>query len=103
MLADDGAIDPGRSESQHRIVAAQREQVAVQRISRCVALALAEIEDNAAERLLVGRIGEVIMVTAYGDDERRCVAEELGAAECITKPVDFDLLKAQLRQLQTTA
>ena len=65
--------------------------------------ARAEIEDNAAERLLVGRIGEVIMVTAYGDDERRCVAEELGAAEFITKPVDFDLLKAQLRQLQTTA
>ena len=31
------------------------------------------------------------------------MAEEYGAAEFITKPVDFDLLKAQLRQLQTTA
>ncbi len=44
-----------------------------------------------------------MMVTAYGDDERRRVAEEYGAAQFITKPVDFDLLKAQLRQLQTTA
>jgi CheY-like chemotaxis protein len=45
----------------------------------------------------------VMMVTAYGDDERRRMAEDLGATEFITKPVDFDLLKAQLRQLQTTA
>ena len=43
----------------------------------------------------------VMMVTAYGDDERRRRADELGAAEFITKPVDFDLLKAQLRQLPT--
>ena len=43
----------------------------------------------------------VMMVTAYGDDERRRVAEEYGAAQFITKPVDFDLLKAQLQQLQT--
>jgi len=41
----------------------------------------------------------VMMVTAYGDDERRRRASEFGAAEFITKPVDFDLLKAQLRQL----
>jgi two-component system, response regulator, stage 0 sporulation protein F len=41
----------------------------------------------------------VIMVTAYGDDERRRQASEHGAAEFITKPVDFDFLKAQLRQL----
>ena len=41
----------------------------------------------------------VMMVTAYGDDERRRLAGEYGAAEFITKPVDFDLLKAQLRQL----
>ncbi len=45
----------------------------------------------------------VMMVTAYGDDERRRVAEELGAAEFITKPVDFDLLKAQLQQLPNVA
>ena len=42
----------------------------------------------------------VMMVTAYGDDERRRRAAEYGAAEFITKPVDFDQLKAQLRQLQ---
>jgi len=41
----------------------------------------------------------VMMVTAYGDDERRRRAGELGAAEFLTKPVDFDQLKEQLRQL----
>jgi CheY-like chemotaxis protein len=41
----------------------------------------------------------VMMVTAYGDDERRRRASEYGAAEFITKPVDFDFLKQQLRQL----
>ena len=41
----------------------------------------------------------VMMVTAYGDDERRRRASEYGAAEFITKPVDFDVLKQQLRQL----
>ena len=43
----------------------------------------------------------VLMVTAYGDDERRRLAGEYGAAEFITKPVDFEHLKAQLRQLPT--
>jgi CheY-like chemotaxis protein len=43
----------------------------------------------------------VMMVTAYGDDERRRRAGELGAFEFLTKPVDFDHLKAQLRQLPT--
>ena len=41
----------------------------------------------------------VMMVSAYGDDERRRRATQYGAAEFITKPVDFDDLKAQLRQL----
>jgi CheY-like chemotaxis protein len=41
----------------------------------------------------------VMMVTAYGDGERRRLAGEYGAAEFITKPVDFDFLKAQLREL----
>ena len=45
----------------------------------------------------------VMMVTAYGDDERRRVAGEFGAAEFITKPVDFDTLKRQLRQLPPAA
>ena len=42
----------------------------------------------------------VMMVTAYGDDERRRLADEYGATEFLTKPVDFDLLKQQLQQLQ---
>jgi CheY-like chemotaxis protein len=45
----------------------------------------------------------VMMVTAYGDDERRRRASNLGANEFITKPVDFDTLKAQLRQLPSAA
>ena len=45
----------------------------------------------------------VMMVTAYGDDERRRRASELGASEFLTKPVDFDRLKEQLRLLPTAA
>ena len=45
----------------------------------------------------------VVMVTAYGDDERRRRAHELGASEFITKPVDFEQLREQLRQLPTGA
>jgi len=41
----------------------------------------------------------VMMVTAYGDDERRRQAARYGAAEFLTKPIDFEYLKAQLRQL----
>src|ERR1700757_1948454 len=41
----------------------------------------------------------VMMVTAYGDDERRRLAGEDGAAEFLIKPVDFDFLKTQLRDL----
>jgi CheY-like chemotaxis protein len=42
----------------------------------------------------------VMMVTAYGDDERRRRASDLGAAEFLAKPVDFDRLKAQLQELR---
>jgi CheY-like chemotaxis protein len=41
----------------------------------------------------------VMMVTAYGDEERRRRAAEYGAAEFLTKPVDFDILKERLRRL----
>jgi CheY-like chemotaxis protein len=41
----------------------------------------------------------VMIVTAYGDGERRRLAAKYGATEFITKPVDFDQLKAQLLQL----
>ena len=43
----------------------------------------------------------VMMVTAYGDEERRRRASEYGARDFLSKPVDFDLLKEQLRQLPT--
>ena len=57
---------------------------------------LREIKDRRPEL-------PVMMVTAYGDDERRRNAYEYGAAEFITKPVDFDVLKTQLRQLPSAA
>ncbi len=41
----------------------------------------------------------VMMVTAYGDNERRRRAAEHGAMEFISKPVDFDHLKDQLQAL----
>jgi CheY-like chemotaxis protein len=45
----------------------------------------------------------VMMVTAYGDDERQRRAAEYGAAEFLTKPVDFELLKTRLSQLPSAA
>jgi len=45
----------------------------------------------------------VMMLTAYGDDERRRRAEQLGASEFLTKPVNFDHLKSQLRDLSAGA
>ena len=45
----------------------------------------------------------VMMVTAYGDDDRRQRARDLGACEFLSKPVDFDLLKAQLQRLPDDA
>jgi CheY-like chemotaxis protein len=56
---------------------------------------------------LLGRVKQrfpeipVMMVTAYGDDDRRRRASDLGAREFLAKPVDFDALKAQLRELPT--
>ena len=43
----------------------------------------------------------VMMVTAYGDDDRRRQAADDGALLFLSKPVDFDFLKQQLRQLPT--
>jgi len=38
----------------------------------------------------------VMMITAYGDDENRLQASQYGANEFLTKPIDFNLLKAKL-------
>jgi DNA-binding NtrC family response regulator len=40
-----------------------------------------------------------MMVTAYGDHERRQRAAEEGAIDFLSKPVDFDDLKRKLRAL----
>ncbi len=45
----------------------------------------------------------VMMVTAYGDDERRRHAAEAGALQFLTKPVDFNQLKEELRRLSATS
>ncbi len=42
----------------------------------------------------------VMMLTAYGDEERRKRAFEAGAADFVTKPVNFDYLRERLRELQ---
>ena len=66
-----------------------------------------EALDRLAEEIqptLVAVLFDInMMVTAYGDDERRRRARELGAFQFITKPVDFDQLKEQLRQLSAEA
>jgi CheY-like chemotaxis protein len=41
----------------------------------------------------------VMMLTAYGDDDRRRRAAESGAADFVTKPVDFDFLRIRLSEL----
>jgi two-component system, response regulator, stage 0 sporulation protein F len=41
----------------------------------------------------------VMMVTAYGDEERRRRAQKLGAEDFFAKPVDFTYLKERLQQL----
>jgi CheY-like chemotaxis protein len=44
----------------------------------------------------------VMMVTAYGDEERRRRAAEEGAVDFLAKPVDFDYLKQRLRAFTVT-
>ena len=41
----------------------------------------------------------VMMITAYGDDENRKAANQLGAEEFLTKPLDFKKLKIKLNIL----
>src|SRR5579872_4202204 len=38
----------------------------------------------------------VIMITAYSDDDRRRLADEIGAADFLNKPIDFDHLKQRI-------
>ena len=41
----------------------------------------------------------VMMITAYGDDHNRTMAEKLGANDFLTKPMDFSKLKEKLNSL----
>lgn len=41
---------------------------------------------------------QVIMVTAYGDDNTRRTAAEYGADDFIAKPIDFETLKKRILQ-----
>jgi CheY-like chemotaxis protein len=42
----------------------------------------------------------VMMITAYGDDENRKQALSNGADDFLTKPLDFNLLKEKLKELE---
>jgi DNA-binding NtrC family response regulator len=41
----------------------------------------------------------VFMISAYGDTERVKTALERGASKCVTKPVDFPLLKQDVSRV----
>jgi DNA-binding NtrC family response regulator len=60
---------------------------------------------NSGEEALGKLAGGIAptLVVILSDDERRCKASVLGALDFLTKPVDFDRLKEQLRQLPTAA
>lgn len=42
----------------------------------------------------------VMMITAYGDEENRTQAMTNGANDFLTKPLDFNLLKEKLKELE---
>ncbi|MGN6181353.1 MAG: response regulator [Mucilaginibacter sp.] len=42
----------------------------------------------------------VMMITAYGDEENRKQAINNGANDFLTKPLDFNLLKEKLKELE---
>lgn len=45
----------------------------------------------------------VVMVTAYGDAERRRIAAERGATDYLVKPIDFMALKALIKEIGADA
>jgi len=44
----------------------------------------------------------VMMITAYGDDQRRRTADAFGAADFLSKPIDFDHLKERIQAFAPT-
>ncbi|MGB8839866.1 MAG: response regulator [Aliidongia sp.] len=45
----------------------------------------------------------VVMVTAYGDSERRRLAAERGATDYLVKPIDFVALKTLIKEIAANA
>ena len=45
----------------------------------------------------------VVMVTAYGDAERRRLAAERGATDYLVKPIDFNALKTLIKEIGANA
>ena len=45
---------------------------------------------------------KVIMITAYGDEQNILLAKQNGAEDYFTKPLEFNLLKTKLNQLELT-
>jgi CheY-like chemotaxis protein len=43
----------------------------------------------------------VMMISAYGDSENKTTAENLGANDFFTKPLDFNLLKEKIKAIAT--
>ncbi|MFY0607166.1 MAG: response regulator transcription factor [Cyclobacteriaceae bacterium] len=41
----------------------------------------------------------IMMISAYGDQENKDTAHDLGAEEFFTKPLDFNLLKERIKSL----
>ena len=82
-----------------------RREAAIGEILRIVNAASGDLAPGMDELTLLGEIKRrwpelpVMMVTAYRDEERRRTASEYGAAQFVTKPVDFEFLKQQLQQL----
>jgi DNA-binding response OmpR family regulator len=82
------------------------EQRLVEEIRPILVLVLSYLDMLGVDGLeLLGEIKQrrpdfrVMMVTAYGYDEHRRRLRNLSAHEFLTKPVDFDLLKAELQRL----
>lgn len=44
---------------------------------------------------------KVVMITAYGDEHNFNLAKKFGAAEYFTKPIEFNMLKTKLSNLDT--
>lgn len=49
----------------------------------------------------IAQTPDVIMITAYGDDENRLLCKNLGAENLLSKPLDFGALKELIAEKNT--